>query len=218
MIGDRDDMRARLKQVLPQRWFADEAPVLEALLGGLAHAWSGLYALLAQVKAQTRLMTACGVFLDLAARDYFGVALPRRLGEADAAYGSRLRASLIAPRATRAGLAQALLTLTGRAPQIFEPRNAADTGGYNVNLGYNCAGGYGSMNLPYQLFVTAYRPHDVPAGKAGGYNVGPGGYGAGLLAYATAGELAGTIGDDEIYACIAAVCPAACIAWANISN
>ena len=218
MIGDSNDMLARLKQVLPGRWFADSSPVLDALLGGLAAAWSGLYALLNQVKAQTRLASASGVFLDIAAQDFFGGQLPRRIGEADAAYSARLRANLVAPRATRAGLVHALETLTGRVPKIFEPLNAADTGGYNVNLGYNSAGGYGSMSLPYQFFVTAYRPNDLPISNAGGYNDGPGGYGTGLLAYATTEEFAGNIGDDEIYACIATVIPASCIAWTQISN
>ncbi len=219
MIGDTSDMLARLKQVLPGRWFSDSAsPVLDALLGGLASSWSGLYGLLGQVKGLARLATASGVFLDIAAQDFFGGNLPRRVGEADAAYSARLRANLVAPRATRVGLAQALQTLTGRIPKIFEPLNAGDTGGYNVNLGYNAMGGYGSMNLPYQFFVTAYRPNDLPISNAGGYNEGPGGYGAGLLAYATTEEFAGNIGDDEIYASIAAVIPVACIAWTHISN
>lgn len=218
MIGDSNDMLTRLKQVLPGRWFADSSPVLDALLCGLAVAWSGLYTLLSQVKVQARLATASGVFLDIAAQDFFGGKLTRRVGEADGAYGSRLRTNLVAPRATRAGLIQALQTLTGRTPKIFEPLNAADTGGYNMNLGYNSAGGYGSMNLPYQFFVTAYRPNDLPISNAGGYNDGPGGYGTGLLAYATTEEFAGNIGDDEIYASVAAVIPASCIAWTNISN
>lgn len=211
-------MLARLKQVLPGGWFADNSPVLDALLGGLAAAWSGLYGLLSQVKAQARLATASGVFLDIAGQDFFGDKLPRRVGEADAAFGGRLRTNLVAPRATRAGLERALQALTGRAPKIFEPLNATDTGGYNVNLGYNSAGGYGSVNLPYQFFVTAYRPNDLPIGNAGSYNDGPGGYGIGLLAYAATEEFAGNIGDDEIYASIAAVIPASCVAWTNISN
>jgi hypothetical protein len=218
MIGDSDDMLARLKQVLPGRWFADNSPVLDALLGGLAAAWSGLYTLLSQVKAQARLATASGVFLDIAAQDFFWGKLPRRVGEADGAFSGRLRVNLVAPRATRAGVERVLQTLTGRVPKIFEPLNATDTGGYNVNLGYNNTGGYGSMNLPYQFFVTAYRPNDLPISNAGGYNNGPGGYGAGLLAYASAEEFAGNIGDDEIYASIAAVIPVSCIAWTNISN
>jgi hypothetical protein len=69
MTGDTNDMLARLKMVLPARWFADATPILDAVLTGLANAWSQLYGLLATVKLQTRLATASGVFLDIAAKD-----------------------------------------------------------------------------------------------------------------------------------------------------
>jgi len=218
MTGDVADMLARLKLVLPARWFGDVTPVLDGLLTGLASAWSGLYQLLGQVSAQARMATASGIFLDIASADYLGGRLPRRAGEADAAFRARLLANLITQGATRAGLSAALMGLTQRAPRIFEPLNAADTGGYNVNLGYNRLGGYGSRNLPFQFFVTAYRPNDTPISNAGGYAVGPGGYGAAPLFYADAAALAGSIGDAEIYAAAAAVLPTSSIAWMNISN
>lgn len=218
MTGDTNDMLARLKMVLPARWFADTTPILDALLTGLASAWSGLYALLGYVKGQSRIATASGIFLDIAAVDYLGGALPRRAAEADQAYSVRIRGNLLSPRATRASLMQALTNLTGRAPIIFEPLNATDTGGYNVNLGYNTAGGYGSVNLPYQFFVTAYRPNDTPISNAGGYNAGPGGYDTAPMFYADAAEFAGTVSNSEIYAAIASVAPTSSIAWTQISN
>ncbi len=219
MTGDANDMLARLKMVLPARWFDDATPVLDAVLMGLANGWSWLYALLGTVKAQTRLATAAGVLLDIAAADYFGGALPRRAGEADAAFSTRIRASLLAPRATRAGLSLALTALTGRVPVIFEPLNATDTGGYNTNtLGYNRLGGYGSMNLPFQFFVTAYRPDATPISHAGGYGTGPGGYGDAPMFYASLTDIPGDITDQDIYAAAAAVLPAASIAWINLSN
>lgn len=218
MTGDIADIVGRLKMVLPARWFADAAPVLEAVLSGTARAWAGVYALLRQVQAQTRLATAEGIFLDIAAQDYCGTALPRRAGEADAAFSARLRAGLLAPRASRAGLVAALTSLTGRAPVVFEPLNAADTGGYNVNAAYNAAGGYGSRGMAYQFLVTAYRPNDLPASHAGGYGAGPGGYGTAPLFYASAAELAGHLADAEIYAAIAAVIPTSSIAWTKITN
>jgi hypothetical protein len=218
MIGDNSDMLARLKMVLPARWFSDTAPVLDALLTGLASAWSGLYALLGYVRAQTRIATATGIFLDIASADYLGGSLPRRVGESDGAYSARIRSNLINPRATRAGLVQILTNLTGRAPVVFEPLNATDTGGYNVNLGYNCAGGYGSAHLPYQFFLTVYRPNNTPISNAGGYGTGPGGYGVAPMFYADAAEFAGTVSDAEIYAAVAAVVPTCSIAWTQISN
>jgi len=218
MIGDTNDMLARLKLVLPARWFGDTTPILDALLTGLASAWSGLYALVSYVQAQSRIATASGIFLDIASQDYLGGSLPRRVGEADTAYGARLRSNLLQPRATRASLVQAVTNLTGRAPAVFEPMNATDTGGYNVNLGYNTAGGYGSMNLPYQFFVHAYRPNNTPISNAGGYNDGPGGYNHAPMFYADTTEFAGTVSDAEIYATVAAVLPTSSIAWTQISN
>jgi hypothetical protein len=218
MTGDTNDMLARLKLVLPARWFGDVTPVLDAVLTGLASAWSNLYALLVNVRRQARIATAAGVFLDIAARDYFGTGFVRRAGEGDAAYSTRIRVNLLAPRATRGGVIAALVNLTGRAPVVFEPLNATDTGGYNVNLGYNVSGGYGSENLPFQFFVTAYRPNATPVSNAGGYNVGPGGYNSAPMFYADITQFAGVVSDAEIYAAAAGVLPTNSIAWTRISN
>jgi hypothetical protein len=218
MTGDTQDFLGRLKLVLPARWFGDTTPILDALLTGLASAWSGLYQLLTFLKTQTRIATATGIFLDIASVDYLGGKLPRRAGEADAAYSARIRANLLTPRATRASVTQTLTTLTGRAPAIFEPLNATDTGGYNVSLGYNTTGGYGSVNLPYQFLLTAFRPNSTPISNAGGYNDGPGGYNTGLMFYTDATQFAGTVSDTEIYAAVAAVLPTSTIAWTQISN
>jgi hypothetical protein len=219
MTGDMNDMLSRLKLVLPARWFADVTPVLDAVLTGLAAAWSSLYSLLTTVAAQARIVTASGVFLDIASVDYFGTALPRRAGEADAAFSARIRANLLIPRATRAGLVAALTNLTGRAPAVFEPLNAADTGGYNTGtLGYHAVGGYGSMNVPFAVFVTGYRPDATPVSNAGGYSTGPGGYNQAPMFYSNVSDFPGAISDADIYAAAAAVLPAATIAWMNISN
>lgn len=218
MTGDAQDIVGRLKLVLPGRWFADTTPILDALLTGLGSAWSGIFALLSFVQSQTRIATASGVLLDIAAQDYLGGALPRRSGEADAAYSARIKANLLSPRATRAGLIAALTSLTGRAPVVFEPLNATDTGGYNLNLGYNLVGGYGSRQLPYQFFLTVYRPANAPTSHAGGYGVGPGGYGSAPMVYADAAEFAGAVSDEDILQTVTAVIPTTSIAWTKISN
>jgi hypothetical protein len=219
MIGDTNDMLSRIKAMLPGRWFGDATPVLDALLSGPAAAWSGLYALLGFVKLQSRLATATGVFLDIAAADYFGANLPRRNAETDAVFSQRLRANLIAPRATRAALTLALLNETGRAPVIFEPLNVSDTGGYNSGyLGYGVAGGWGSFSLPFQFFVKAYRPNASPVANAGGYGEGPGGYNKAPMFYASLADVSGPVTDADIYAAANAVLPVATTAWMKISN
>ncbi|MDE2239309.1 MAG: hypothetical protein KGJ73_05185 [Rhodospirillales bacterium] len=218
MIGDMADMAGRIKQMLPAKWFSDDAPILDAVLSGLGQAWANVYSLLQQVCAQTRLATATGIFLDIASQDYNGTTLPRRAGEADTEFSARLRLNLLAPRATRAALIAAVTNLTGRSPVVFEPLNASDTGGYNVNTGYGVAGGYGSLTMPYQFLLTVYRPNDLPANHAGGYGVGPGGYDAAPMFYASAAELSGNVSDAEIYNTIVSVIPTSSIAWTKITN
>ena len=211
-------LMARLKAVLPVGWFADESPVLDALLMGIASAWVEGFSLLGTVSDQGRIGSADGIFLDIAAQDYFGGALTRRTAEGDTAYRVRIQQSLVRARATRASVIQVLEDLTGRTPVVFEPRNPADTGGYNRNMGYGVAGGYGSMSMPYQFLVRAYRPDSVVAGNGSGYGVGPGGYNTLPAFYADVEEFQGNISDAEIYASIASVLPVSAIAWTNISN
>lgn len=218
MKGDLSDMLNRLKQLLPVRWFADKTPNLDALLGGLGKAWSDIYSLLNEVLTQTRIKTATGIFLDIAAQDYFGTLLPRKSGEGDHSYSRRILQNLLAPRATRSGLSEVLLGLTGRNPVIFEPLNATDTGGYNISGGYCVVGGYGCNSIPYQFFVTAYRPVDLPTSHLGGYGLGPGGYCAAPMFYASTWQLSGNVSDTDIYAAIEAVIPTASVAWTRISN
>ena len=219
MIGDQPDMLSRLKLVLPVRWFGDVTPNLDALLNGFANAWSGLYGLLGFVKAQARISSASGIFLDIAGTDYFVSGLPRRAGESDVSYSLRLRANLLCPRATRLAITRALVSLTGRTPVVFEPLNATDTGGYDAgSLGYSVAGGYGSRALPFQYFVTAYRPNATPASNVGGYNLGPGGYNQAPMSLVNISDIPGAIADADIYTAIRAVAPAASIAWVKISN
>src|SRR5579885_2397973 len=107
-VGDQSDMLARIKAVLPRTWFPDTTPVLDALLSGLGATWSWLYGFLQYVSAQTRIKTASDVFLDIIAKDFFGNALPRKKGEPDFAYRSRIFRNLPSPKATRAALANLL--------------------------------------------------------------------------------------------------------------
>ena len=95
MTGDQQDMMARLRTVLPTRWFPDSAPVLDGLLSGLASGWSWAYQQLQYVQAQTRIATATDVWLDIIANDYFGGRLGRRAGQSDGAAATRLVANSI---------------------------------------------------------------------------------------------------------------------------
>lgn len=225
MSGDIDDFVKRLKAVLPSRWFTDQTPVLTGVLTGLASSWSWLYGLLGDVRAQLRIGTASGIFLDMIAADFFGTRLTRRTAQTDDGFRTAICKEIVRERGTRAALTSSVRDLTGRAPTIFEPARPADTGGYGVRgmtagsgLGYGVAGGYGSLALPFQCFVTAYRPRGTGIANVAGWGAPVGAYGRGAVEYANLSMIAGQVTDADILTAVAAVLPANAIAWTRIGN
>lgn len=224
-LGDQQDIIARLRAVLPSSWFVQgQNPVTEAVLASMGWMGAQLTSLLAYVKQQARISSVSDVFLDIAARDYTGARVTRRLQESDESFRQRLQASLLPNGATRAALVARLTSLTGTAPWVFEPTQPQDTGAYGYGgLGYNSAGGYGSLALPFQAFVGVQRPtaQGVPnlAGYSGNTSIppyAPGGYNAGLLAYCDIAQAFDGVTDAEIYQTIASVQPCGAIAWTQI--
>ncbi len=231
--GTQSDMLSRLKAVLPAGWFpatsagqASATPVLDGILSGIAWSLSCAFLLIQYAFAQTRIATATDIWLDLIALDYFGLNLTRSNGQTDASWSAQIQTNLLAPRGTRAAMINALTNLTGVAPVIFEPFYPADTGAYGYGgLGYGVAGGYGSLALPGQAFITAYRQIEggIPniAGYAGNESTpkyAPAGYGYGLIQYATLAQAATQIEDAEIYATVAATQASGVCCWTRIEN
>lgn len=225
MIGDTNDIFGRLKAKLPSRWFgsvADGKTLLDGVLGGIATLLAFVYTLYSYARLQTRILTATDGWLDIIAADYFGPdGLRRKTGQSDASYRLVILANLFREKATRNAVVQILTALTGRAPTIIEPTRPADTGAYRApNSGYGVAGAYGSLSLPYQAFVIAYRPVSA-AGLASvaGYGIPTGAYSTASRAeYASLSMVTGGVTDGDIFAAIDAVKPAGTIVWARISN
>jgi len=218
MIGDTQDMLARLKATLPQSWFPDSTPILNGLLSGMARVWEHIYGQLSFTRLQTRLATATSGYLDAISKDFLGTLLPRRLAEPDTAFRVRIQKELVRERNTRNAVISVLTDLTGRTPLVFEPSRPADTGGYGIGTGYGVVGGWGSLALPYQCFVTAYRAHTSGIATVAGYGGPNGGYGTGAIEYASLSMIQGQIADSDIEAAIARVMPCSAIAWTRISN
>jgi hypothetical protein len=226
MTGDLSDFVSRLWAVLPKRWFAEQSPNLEALLTGIATPWVWLYNLVIYVITQTRLATATNEWLDLIAADYFGSKLSRKANEADFSYRSRIRAALLQEAATRSAVTAGLDSLTGTPPIIFEPANCMDTGSYGVlagtpdmpgtGLAYGRAGGWGSLQLPFQFFITATRPATPGVGMLAGYGTSPGGYGEGTISYVDLSLLPGHVTDADIQATLCGLLPVNAVAWLRI--
>ena len=225
MQGDQQDMLSRLKQVLPLRWFPDDTPVLDTVLSGVALAWAWVYTLLQEAKAQTRIATAEDMWLDLIAMDYFGSQLLRRTGEDDTDYPVRIKLELVRERGTRQAVISSIVDLTARSPSLFEPANTLDTGGYGslqkvapTGLAYGCAGGWGNLDLPFQFFVTAYRPVGVGIGSVSGWGGPAGGYGDGSIEYADLEMMQAQVTDTNVCSAITSVLPVGTIAWTRISS
>jgi hypothetical protein len=224
VIGDQSDILGRLRSVLPVRWFPDSAPILDALLGALASGWSSIHQQLRYVRAQTRIATATDIWLDVIAQDYFGTSLTRRTGQGDAAFRAAIQRELFRERGTRAAVVSVLQDLTGRPPEIFEPAQPSDAGGYaslaggGGGAGYGCAGGWGSLTLPFQCFITAYRPIGAGIAMISGWSSSGGAYGQGAIEYASLTMVQAQVTDGDIYNAIAGVLPVATIGWTRITD
>jgi hypothetical protein len=219
MIGDQTDGASRVRSLLPFGWFeAGASPVLDAVLQGYGWAISWAYALLAYVKLQTRIATASGAWLDLIAFDFFGRALLRKPGQTDAALRARILASLFQEKATRKGMVEAIATLTGNAPFIFEPTNASDTGGYGAGCAYGLAGGYGTLTRSWTAYMIVQLPAQAGVVGLTGYGAFNTGYGVGQAQYEALADLTSTLGDEDVFDAIDAVRPAGVTVWVNIGG
>jgi hypothetical protein len=220
-IGDQQDVYRRLRGYLPP-WFGDEAdtPIINGLLQGLAYAGAYVYSLLNYARLQTRIKTATDGWLDMIAADFFGDALLRAASQSDESFRARILINLFRERATRAGLIKILQDLTGRTPIVVEPTRPADTGSYGGPLiGYGVAGAYGSLLMPFQAFVTAFRPTGTGIPLVAGYGISTGGYGQPSRAsYAALSMIQGSVTDAYIYAAVDSVKPVATIVWTRISS
>lgn len=215
-LFDQNDFVGRLLRQMPTRWFPSVAPRLNAILQAPALLFSLAYAMLTFSKAQQRIATASGSFLDLAAADYFGPdGLTRLEFEGDPAYRARIKYSLTAPRGTLAGMAGMLKQLTGNDATIFQPNLPSNCGGLgtlaNPGIGggglfwglgippnYGSFGGlggaFGTLTMPAQVFITV-PPPVTGFNVFGGYGgfadkaapVSGGGFGLGSLASPGAG-------------------------------
>ena len=213
MLGDFADMARRMLAVLPWNWFCDAPPVLGAVLNGLGTAMAAAFGLIQAVIQQSRLLTATGSFLDTAGWDFFGASLTRLTGEPDTGFRQRLIDEMLRARGTREAVSCALTELTGRAPSIFEPARSSDTGGYCLGgVGYCVAGGWGNLELPFQFFVTMFRPEAGGISFLAGYGSG------GQLAYGSLAQEQDILSDAQLIGFLPPLLPAGTIAWCRLLN
>jgi hypothetical protein len=226
MTGSISDIVSRLRAVLPKRWFAEQAPNLAAILQSIAAPWAWLYSVIAYAISETRLATATDSWLDLIAYDFFGTKLNRKLSESDLNYRSRIKAALLREAAARTAVSAGLEALIGSKPTLFEPANCMDTGSYGTliagssivgtGLAYGSAGGWGSLVLPLQFFVTASRPATPGISMLAGYGTPNGAYGEGQISYINLDLLPGHVTDQDIQSTLCGLLPVNAVAWLRI--
>jgi hypothetical protein len=219
--GDTTDIQTRLRLALPKQWFPSDGVVIGAILGALATSWAWFYTLYAYIKLQSRVLTASDGWLDMIAGDFFGTSITRKANQTDTSFRSTIIVNLFRERATRKAVTLILTQLTGRAPVIIEPQRPADCGAYSApNSGYGSAGAYGSMLIPYQAFVKAFRPLTSGVPIIAGYGNAPAAYGVASQGgeYASMSMIIGTVQDADIYAAIDGVRPAASTLWTSINS
>lgn len=208
MTGDPADILSRVKQLIPKGWFQWVAPYRDAIIGGLSDSASWCFGLIGYARAQTRLATAYGIWLDILSFDFLGRFFVRA-GAADDTFRALIRATILQERVTRAGMNNAVTALTNNVPWIFEPWNTFDTGAYSSpvptgpkygQMGYGIGmGGYGNMNLPGQAFMKVARRAASGVPGVSGYSDPIAGWGTGAIEYiGPTSELAG-VTDDMIY-------------------
>lgn len=218
-IGDNADMAARIRRLLPP-WFGESNPLVDALVAAAAVVLAFAYSLFAYAKAQTRIRTASGIWLDIVAQDFFGTRIVRAAGQNDDSFRSIILANLLRPQATRQAISDVIEALTGFAPEVIEPFRPVDCGAYGVGYGcYGGAGAYGSLNLPAQAFLVADRPRQPGIATVAGYGASSAGYGVGSQAeYASLDMLGARVTDGQIYDAIAQSKAVGVTIWTRIRN
>lgn len=217
-MGDQNDIYTRLKGLLPPTWFGDDSPLLDGALTACANALAWCYSLYIYAKTQTRLATATGGWLDIAAYDFFGTSLLRPSGMSDDLFRNQMKINLFRERGTRQAIIDILEELTGNTPSVFEPQRPLDTGSYGgPMIGYGVAGGYGSVLIPYQAFVIAYRPKGTGIPYVAGYQTTPAGYSSPSRGqYVSQEMVTGTVTDAQVYEAVAAVKMEGTIVWVKL--
>lgn len=214
---------ARLKAGLPRKWFRDDDEVLDGILAGSSFVLGFVDDLIEYARRQTRLKTAEGGFLDLAAYDFFGLRFQRRANESDASFGPRIISEVLRPRDTRQAIDRALYELTGRHPEFFEAPRNGDAMGWNIAStgGYGIAGKWSSTQLPGQIFVTAYRPSSSGIPNVSGWSKVHGAFNPAAqnrFAWGDPDTIAGTVTDQDIIDAIESVRPAGLTIWMQIKS
>ena len=86
-------------------------------------------------------------------------------------------------------------------------------------MAYSAAGGYGSLLMPYEILITAYRPATAGIPTVIGYGGPAGAYSTpSTIEYGNLDMIDGAVTDADIYSAVENVRAAGITAWVAISN
>jgi hypothetical protein len=130
--GSSSDIVSRVKGLIPNKWFKWTAPYRDAILGGIADLASWSYGLIGYARAQTRIGTAYGIWLDIISLDFLGRTLLRGKIQ-DPTYRALIKATILQERVTRAGMIAAITNLCGVQPGNVQASATATFSGQPAN-------------------------------------------------------------------------------------
>ena len=107
---------------------------------------------------------------------------------------------------------------TGPADAVLAVDDAGTLLSIGGDGGSGGGGAYGSMVLPYQVFIRVDRPAGSGIPGVAGYGVSVGCYGLGSIEYASLDMELPHITDADIYAAIVDVLPIGVTAWVALGN
>lgn len=208
--GDFNNVLMRLKGAMPP-WFPSIAPVKDAILSGMAASFKLAYDALMLAKANMRIPSTTGYFLDLAAYDFFGVGFKRITGQSDASFAAAIVREIFRERVTPRGVVLAVEDRTGGKAALFEPFDVRVCGGYGFRRFYGRQGQYGNLAQRGQAYLDAATPPAIGQEPLAGYGSPAGGYGRGRWAYAVK-----TIASiDDVFRTILNTKAAGIVIWAR---
>ena len=189
MIGDQANYISRMRAAMPSNWFPTNAPALTGILAGFGKLYSIAYSNFMFAKAQMRLPTTVGIWLDLAAWDFFGPSFTRKAQAAysdDTTFANAIVTQIFKVRVTRAAVLNAVTDASATSARCFEAWRVQDTGARGTPLsGYGAYGAYGGRRVNRaRAYLDVIRPRPVSASSFGGYGAPTVGYGAPTIGYA----------------------------------
>lgn len=131
-LSIEEEITEELIDLVPTSWFSpfSKKPggIFWALMSAKGQLLGAMQRIIELAKAQLRIKTATGFYLDVIGEDFFGENLGRKPAESDVSYRDRILSEILREKATVGGIRAAVEQLTGAPPEVFEAFNVRSVG------------------------------------------------------------------------------------------